>query len=123
MSTKRSHILKQICSFQLQVCLSMCDILVGIRYLRVKKIQYSSNFLFYWQCSVIRREYIWIYIRFQLITNFIKFSSGESEVFFHKSSTGATASIISTHCLSVRQFLNQYCLFYVNKTIICCCKH
>ena len=24
--TKRSHILKQTCSFQLQVCLSMCDI-------------------------------------------------------------------------------------------------
>ena len=28
MSTKRSHILKQTCSFQLQVCLSRCDILV-----------------------------------------------------------------------------------------------
>ena len=30
MSTKRSHILKQTCSFQLQICLSMCDILVNI---------------------------------------------------------------------------------------------
>ena len=33
--------------------------------------------------------------------------------FFHKSSTAATASIISTHHLSVRQFLNQYCLFFL----------
>ena len=31
-STKRSHILKQTCSFQLQVCLSMCDLLVDIRH-------------------------------------------------------------------------------------------
>ena len=31
-STKRSHILKQSCRFQLQVCLSMCDLLVDIRH-------------------------------------------------------------------------------------------
>ena len=34
-STKRSYILKQTCSFELQICLSMYDILVDIRYLRV----------------------------------------------------------------------------------------
>ena len=38
--------------------------------------------------------------------------------FFHKSSTGATASIISTHHLSVWQFLNQYCIFFLD--FICC---
>ena len=38
--------------------------------------------------------------------------------FFHKSSTGATASIISTHHLSVRQFLNQYCLLL--QVFLCC---
>ena len=38
MSTKRSHILKQTCSFQLQVCLSMCDILVDIRHERVNEV-------------------------------------------------------------------------------------
>ena len=31
-STKRSHILKQICSFQLQVCLSVCELLVDTRH-------------------------------------------------------------------------------------------
>ena len=36
MSTERSHILKQTCNFQLQVCLSMCGILVDIRHQRVK---------------------------------------------------------------------------------------
>ena len=30
-STKRSHIFKQTCSFQLQVCLSMDDLLVDTR--------------------------------------------------------------------------------------------
>ena len=34
-STKRSYILKQTCSFELQISLSMYDILVDIRYLRV----------------------------------------------------------------------------------------
>ena len=38
--------------------------------------------------------------------------------FFHKCSTGATASIISTHHLSVWQFLNQYCLFFL--VFLCC---
>ena len=38
MSTKRSHILKQTCSWKLQVCLSMCDPLVDSRHWRVKKI-------------------------------------------------------------------------------------
>ena len=36
-STKRSHILKQTCRFQLQVCLSMCDLLVDTRHERVKE--------------------------------------------------------------------------------------
>ena len=31
-STKRLHILKQTCSFQLHVCLSMCDLLVDSRH-------------------------------------------------------------------------------------------
>ena len=31
-STKRSHVLKQTCSFQLQACLSMCDLLVDTRH-------------------------------------------------------------------------------------------
>ena len=35
LSTKRSYILKKTCSFELQICLSMYDILVDIRYLRV----------------------------------------------------------------------------------------
>ena len=29
---KRSHVLKQSCSFQLQVCLSMCDLFVTTRH-------------------------------------------------------------------------------------------
>ena len=33
---KRSHILKQTCSFQLQVCLSMWDLFVTTRHQRVK---------------------------------------------------------------------------------------
>ena len=37
MSTKRSYILKQTCSFQLHVCLSRCDILMNIRHKRVKE--------------------------------------------------------------------------------------
>ena len=37
MSTKRSYILKQTCSFQLHVCLSMCDILMNMRHKRVKE--------------------------------------------------------------------------------------
>ena len=35
MSTKRLHILKQTCSWKLKVCLSMCDLSVDIRHLRV----------------------------------------------------------------------------------------
>ena len=31
-SNKRSHVLKQTCSFQLQACLSMCDLLVDTRH-------------------------------------------------------------------------------------------
>ena len=38
MSTKKSHIPKQTCSFQLQVCLSMCDLLVDIRHQRFKEL-------------------------------------------------------------------------------------
>ena len=37
---------------------------------------------------------------------------------FHKSTTGATARIITTYHLSVRQFLNQYCLFFL--LFLCC---
>ena len=36
MVTERSYILKQTCSFQLQVCLSMCDLFVTTRHHRVK---------------------------------------------------------------------------------------
>ena len=36
-STKKSHILKQTCSFQLQVYLSTCDLLVDIRHWRLKQ--------------------------------------------------------------------------------------
>ena len=36
MVTKRSYILKQTCSFQLQVFLSMCDLFVTTRHYRVK---------------------------------------------------------------------------------------
>ena len=36
MVTKRSHMLKQTCTFQLQVCLSMRDLFVGTRHWRVK---------------------------------------------------------------------------------------
>ena len=36
MVSKRSYILKQTCSFQLQVCLSMCDLFVTTRHYRVK---------------------------------------------------------------------------------------
>ena len=38
MSTKRSHILKQTCSFQLQACLSMCDLLADTGILRLSKL-------------------------------------------------------------------------------------
>ena len=31
-STKRPRILKQTCTFQLQICLSMCDLLVDTRH-------------------------------------------------------------------------------------------
>ena len=43
MATKMSHILKQICSFQLQVYLSMCDVLVDIRHYKIKKARDKSN--------------------------------------------------------------------------------
>ena len=33
--TKRSHILKETCSFELQVCLSICDFFVTTRHYRV----------------------------------------------------------------------------------------
>ena len=39
-STKGSYILKQICSFQLQVCLSMYDLLKDTDTKRLKKNQY-----------------------------------------------------------------------------------
>ena len=39
MFTKRSHIIKQTCSLNLQVCLSMCNIFVNTRHERVKKPQ------------------------------------------------------------------------------------
>ena len=43
MVTKRSHILKQTCSFQMQVCLSMCDLLLpqGIEGLKDQLGHYS----------------------------------------------------------------------------------
>ena len=41
MFTKRSHILKQTCSFQLQVYLNMCDLSVDIRHERVKPNDYK----------------------------------------------------------------------------------
>ena len=33
---KRGHTLKQTCSFQLQICFSMCDLFVIIRHERIK---------------------------------------------------------------------------------------
>ena len=42
MSTERSHILKQTCSFQLQDCLSVCELLVDIRHWSVKNIKFST---------------------------------------------------------------------------------
>ena len=36
-TTKRSHIFKETCSFQVQVCLSMCDLLLCTRQKRVNK--------------------------------------------------------------------------------------
>ena len=35
-ANKKARILKQTCSFQLQVCLSMCDLFVTTRHQRVK---------------------------------------------------------------------------------------
>ena len=43
MATKMSHILKQTCSFHLQVWLSMCDLLVGIRHYRIEKARDKPN--------------------------------------------------------------------------------
>ena len=48
MFSKRSHTLKQTCSFQMQVCLSMCDHLVDIRHSRDKlaKFHYQKAITF-----------------------------------------------------------------------------
>ena len=61
MITKRSHILKQTCSWYLQVCLSMCDLSVTTRYLRVKprlpkqdvekRTPYSNELRWYMDCG------------------------------------------------------------------------
>ena len=47
-STERPHLFKQTCSFQLQVCLSMCDLSVDTRHQRVK----NKYFAKYLQASV-----------------------------------------------------------------------
>ena len=38
-STKRSHILKQTCNWKMQVCLSMCELLMDTKYWRVKCVK------------------------------------------------------------------------------------
>ena len=42
-TTKRSHILKQTCSFPLQVYLSMCGLLVKNRHKMVNSLKHISN--------------------------------------------------------------------------------
>ena len=70
MSTKRSHILKQTYSWKLQVCLSMCDLLVDTRYQRVKTSSIQSKFksfcylkehqfVFFFQRKSVRAKEFW----------------------------------------------------------------
>ena len=46
MVTKRSHILKQTCSFELQVCLNMCDLYVTTRHERVNNLIHKTIAIF-----------------------------------------------------------------------------
>ena len=58
MSTKRLHILKQTCSFQLQVCLSMCDLLVDIRHQRFKELHRFGVVFWYVGYLIISLVYL-----------------------------------------------------------------
>ena len=61
MSTKRSYILKQTCSSQLMVCLSVYDILVDLKLLRVEKIfpanEYFIKIHFYFIKTISLRDF------------------------------------------------------------------
>ena len=59
MSTKRSHILKQTCTWKLQVCLSMCDLLAGIRHQRVKERNISKTSAMLFLCLFLLLTKIW----------------------------------------------------------------
>ena len=56
MSSDRSHILKQTCSWKLQFCLSMCDLLVDIRHERVKESLRRVEC----KWTKINTKYLWI---------------------------------------------------------------
>ena len=65
MVTKRSHILKQTCSWtlsvQLQVCLSMCDLFVITRHERIKvpdAFFYKQRFFFNWASVLLNFSWI-----------------------------------------------------------------
>ena len=63
MSTKRSHILKETCRFQLQVCLSMCDFLVDPG---TKGLMAFRKFCVLW--NLTHNEDYWIYRAWYLFT-------------------------------------------------------
>ena len=88
---KSSHILKQICSFQLQVCFSMCDLFVTTRHQRVnghanviRHLNWSVSkhaliscclkavHIFKRLCQILNRNYVCI-MRFHIYSK--KFSS------------------------------------------------
>ena len=77
MVTKRSDILKQTCSFQMQVCLNMCDLFVTMRHYREQKEQKQSRFF------VSEESYLYITVKNTVISpNFLVWKLGEVAVFF-----------------------------------------
>ena len=55
--TKRSQILKQTCSFQIHVCLSMSELLVDIRHLRVNDMR-MRGIKFFDECKLFLTDVV-----------------------------------------------------------------
>ena len=65
-STAKLHILKQTCSFQLQVCLSMCDLLVDLKGLTwLSYIRRATNHPDSWNYSKTSATF-WTVVSFKL---------------------------------------------------------
>ena len=91
--TKRSHILKQICSFQVQLGLSMCDLFVttrhyGVNYwLRVNSVKKSKGTEWYLKKSYLRAKKYYYLLTCQIwqleisLKRFMGRPTGKTEAF------------------------------------------